>query len=704
MTFFPRFSLLVLAALSSVPASAFIRSLASNGTPIFRSDSSAIQVLVNGTVKAGEINVDNNVNITASSNPFQAVANAAAAWTQVGTAAISFLPPQPTALLNDPKDGNYVVTIQDTASNRSIVGSALAVTLIAWSEPAGNIIDSDIILNPCVMVNGHFMAFSTDHTPNTIDLQSVLIHEMGHSLGADHSPVINATMFWAQPSCSQSFAECTLHQVLSDDDVAFATDAYPSGSAATLLGSITGTVTFSNGPAVPGALVIAVDPVKGTTLGGLANLSDGSFTLRRVPPGSYRVYAQPLNGPTTAANLSMTGIQGANTKFRTTFAGGNASPSTIAVTGGAPSSASISVDPTNTALQIQVFGVGTAGGSGGSYVTALPKVAASGGTADLMIAGPGIAFGQVSANQIQIVGPGVTVRGGSLRADNVTVNGMVPLRFTVDIQAVSAPTPVTMMVVNGTDAAAWTGGLVLSSGTPNTAPVITEVDNAFSNIPNSPIQSGTWVAIKGLHLSNTNPGRGWSPTENFPLSMDGTSVTINNKPAFVYFISPTQVNVQAPTDATVGPVNVVVTNNGVSSVPATATYQTSSPALLQWGGGQYPYALISRGSDYIGNPSVVAGTVSAHNGDSLTLWVTGLGPTNPPVLAGQQPTTFPAPTTTPTVTVNGGSVTVLGAVLRFAGLYQVNIQLPATLPVGDLPIQISTGGVLSPKGILINVQ
>jgi uncharacterized protein (TIGR03437 family) len=245
--------------------------------------------------------------------------------------------------------------------------------------------------------------------------------------------------------------------------------------------------------------------------------------------------------------------------------------------------------------------------------------------------------------------------------------------------------------------------LAESTGGGGPTPTITEVDNAFSNLPNSPIQSGTWVAIKGTNLS-TNPGRGWNASENFPTSMDGTSVTINNKPAFVYFISPAQVNVQAPTDAALGPVSVVVTNNGVPSAGATATYQTNSPALLQWGGGQYPYALITDGATYIGKASVITGTVSAHAGQSLTLWVTGLGPTNPAIPAGQQPATFPSPTTTPTVTVNGANVTMLGAVLRFAGLYQVNIQLPASMPVGDLPIKIIQGSFQSPNGILINVQ
>jgi uncharacterized protein (TIGR03437 family) len=47
---------------------------------------------------------------------------------------------------------------------------------------------------------------------------------------------------------------------------------------------------------------------------------------------------------------------------------------------------------------------------------------------------------------------------------------------------------------------------------------------------------------------------------------------------------------------------------------------------------------------------------------------------------------------------------VLGSVLRFAGLYQVNIQLPSSLPGGDQPIKVKASGFESPDGVLINIQ
>jgi uncharacterized protein (TIGR03437 family) len=92
------------------------------------------------------------------------------------------------------------------------------------------------------------------------------------------------------------------------------------------------------------------------------------------------------------------------------------------------------------------------------------------------------------------------------------------------------------------------------------------------------------VTIRGTNLANTNPGRTWRTDEivngNLPQSLDNVSVTINGKATYVYYISPTQINVQAPTDTTIGPVDVVVTNNGNVSQSATAQLQAVAPAFF----------------------------------------------------------------------------------------------------------------------------
>ena len=88
----------------------------------------------------------------------------------------------------------------------------------------------------------------------------------------------------------------------------------------------------------------------------------------------------------------------------------------------------------------------------------------------------------------------------------------------------------------------------------------------------------------------------------------------------------------------------------------------------------------------------------------LILWATGFGATSPPTSAGIVVTgralrrdDFPL------VTLGGTPVTVIGAALGGAGLYQIAIQLPANVPAGAVAIQASVGSAVSPSGILTYV-
>jgi len=233
-------------------------------------------------------------------------------------------------------------------------------------------------------------------------------------------------------------------------------------------------------------------------------------------------------------------------------------------------------------------------------------------------------------------------------------------------------------------------------------PVITSVLNAASF--STGIEAGSWVAILGAGLANTNPGRVWD-SEDFvnssllPTQLDGVSVTIDGKPAFVEYISPTQINVQAPSDGTVGAVNVIVDNNGAISAPATAQLQMVAPAFFLYPGTNY--AVASRLPDYaaVGNQAV-----PAKPGDTLVLWGTGFGATSPPVAAGTVVTGTPT-AAAPTLTIGGMSVPVISTILTAgsAGLYQITVQLPATAPSGAVAVQASVGGLSTPAGVTIIV-
>jgi uncharacterized protein (TIGR03437 family) len=238
-------------------------------------------------------------------------------------------------------------------------------------------------------------------------------------------------------------------------------------------------------------------------------------------------------------------------------------------------------------------------------------------------------------------------------------------------------------------------------------PVINSVVNGASFQPG--IEAGSWVTIRGANLANTNPGRMWRDDEivngNLPMSLDGVSVTIDGKPAYVYYISPTQINVQAPSDSAAGAVSVVVANNGMSSAPATAQLQAAAPAFFIYPGTNY--AVMSRLPEYtpLGDASAVPGTVAAKPGDTVALWGTGFGATNPGVAAGTTVSGAPAVVTAPAVTVGGMPAQVISTVLTAGsvGLYQVTIQLPSALPPGGLAVRAVVGGVSTQPGVLLFV-
>src|SRR4029078_3442072 len=104
---------------------------------------------------------------------------------------------------------------------------------------------------------------------------------------------------------------------------------------------------------------------------------------------------------------------------------------------------------------------------------------------------------------------------------------------------------------------------------PSLQPAISAVVNAASLQP--PIVPNSWVTIFGTNLaSKTDNWNNSIVNGKLPTSVDGVSVTMNGKAAYVYFIAPGQINVLAP-DLAAGPVSVIVTTAAGSSAAFTAT-------------------------------------------------------------------------------------------------------------------------------------
>ena len=171
--------------------------------------------------------------------------------------------------------------------------------------------------------------------------------------------------------------------------------------------------------------------------------------------------------------------------------------------------------------------------------------------------------------------------------------------------------------------------------------------------------------------------------------LGGLTVRIDNKPAYLGYVSPNQIYAQAPDDDLTGIVSVTVTTaNGTAtglfslscfgpSLSLFDDHYVAADVLTPDGSGAYgngSYDLIGP----IGRFSFQ--TRPVRSGETLLLYGVGFGPTNPSVpavkpLPGRLPTTNPV-----TVTIGGKAARVLFSGIVASGLYQINEWYPKRLP------------------------
>jgi hypothetical protein len=267
-------------------------------------------------------------NVTGSRQQSDVFRQSFQAWSSIPTAAIAFEEgPAAAASVKLAYDGKNVVSTNLTSSEWAAFGvgsSVLAFTGSVWFDTggpgavdplgrpvsfAGQIMEADIVFNPEYQ-------FSTDATvpPDKIDFQSVLTHEIGHFLGLDHSPISASIMFWAQ-------APGPSPRTLWTDDTAGVSSIYPSASLS-LKGTLSGTVRSTANVPVYGAVVVAVNGT-GQPVASAVTDPNGQYTIVGLESGTYTVYAEPLDGPTSSANVSTLSQiypgQTVNTSFTTRF-------------------------------------------------------------------------------------------------------------------------------------------------------------------------------------------------------------------------------------------------------------------------------------------------------------------------------------------------------------------------------------------------
>jgi hypothetical protein len=215
-------------------------------------------------------------------------------WTAVTDARVTF---QPSGIVNAQpgKDGQNTVTyVSDLFKDQNF----LALTT-NWYDDSGHMTEADIQIDPAVIPAGY-------------NLQLLVEHEVGHLLGLDHSGVLSSVMY---PYVGRGGSA-----LLDSDDRVTIANLYPRGDQSVLGATLTGRVTGDSG-GIFAAQVVALNEDGEPVATALTN-PQGEFELEGIPEGTYRLYAEPLDGPVDVRNLSGVWQTAKTYSFPTEFADG----------------------------------------------------------------------------------------------------------------------------------------------------------------------------------------------------------------------------------------------------------------------------------------------------------------------------------------------------------------------------------------------
>jgi uncharacterized protein (TIGR03437 family) len=240
--------------------------------------------------------------------------------------------------------------------------------------------------------------------------------------------------------------------------------------------------------------------------------------------------------------------------------------------------------------------------------------------------------------------------------------------------------------------------LLLGDTPPSNGPVIATVSDNL--IGGGAVTPGGWFYVRGTELAETTRiwgGSDFADPNTLPTDLNGVEVWVNGAPVPVYFISPSQVNAQAPANIS-GTITVQVVRLGLPSNTLTAPVAQIQPSLYYYQAGSKSYAA-ALFLDYtiVGDPAVVPGTRKAKPDDIIQLYASGLAPSQ-----SGSAVTSPVPITGVSVMIGTTDAQVLFAGLVAPGQFQVNFTVPP-LPSGEYSIKVSTSGKTSQANVLFEI-
>jgi uncharacterized protein (TIGR03437 family) len=230
----------------------------------------------------------------------------------------------------------------------------------------------------------------------------------------------------------------------------------------------------------------------------------------------------------------------------------------------------------------------------------------------------------------------------------------------------------------------------------------TGVVNAASFAPFTAwLSPGEMITLFGTGLA---PGPASASSLPLPDKLNGVQVLIDKRPAPILYVTATQISVLVPHLTEPGIAEIQVINGGSASNIVTPFVGTTSAGVFTNPANGLGYAAALHADS-----SLVSESSPAQIGETVALYLTGLGAVNPTPGDGTAAPTSPFSETisTPEVWLEdtaGGfiqaTVTYSGLAPQLAGMYQINFTIPAGLVPGDADLEIVGAGSDTVESVL----
>lgn len=610
--------------LSAIPARSYALQFRDAGTTVqIRWPASTINVAFSTSLSAPQSNIKPGSDIVG------ALRRALAHWSDAAN--IRFVESTSNAQSISPAgtsgDGVSLVTIAHTPDNvapfAGASGEMAGRTRVFFTE-TGNITEADIVLNPR-------QQFSSDGTPGTFDLEATFTHELGHLLGLEHSGAIGSSMQPRQGKNGIYTVAAWTPRSLSEDDRSGLRAIYGIRPGTDARGAITGTISNAAGAPVFGANVFAEEAATGRVVASNITLSNGTYRIDGLLPGTYRIIVESLDGPVFASEIaSQNGAYAGLTRntppsFRTLEIG------QVGVAAGLATAlnAQIPAEPA-------IFNASLIGLNGHLSTIAVPV--AAGRIYTVYIGGSQLTnASEIPEGGIASTSPFITVNQASV-VQQQTDDALSVISFDVEVDAGTPAGEYSLRLQSVTGEVSYIAGALTIDANAGDAKVATSRTTiAPAALPETAVDAmaaGSLAVLTGAELGDENLSAKDEDLDRdgvqLPSALGETSVslTLSNGmtvSAPLAFVKDGRVGFQIPEEAVAGTALIKVTHEGEVAAQTALEITRSQPVVFTENGTGKGFALAFNEETLLPGPFNLETTASAGLDNRTRVVVYGSG-------------------------------------------------------------------------------